>query len=56
MFRSTRRKVLLLIASLLTALSIYGGSVALQDTGTPEVTLDASPAATPASPVASPVG
>lgn len=49
MFEPARRKLILLIASLLAALSIYGGSVALQDTATPGV-------ATPASPVASPVG
>lgn len=53
---SSRKKLTLLIASLGAALSIYGGSLALQDTGTPVASPMASPIASPfASPVASPV-
>jgi hypothetical protein len=56
MFTTARSKLILLIATLLATLSIYGGGVALQDTATPEAKPGASPVATPASPVASPVG
>ncbi len=57
MFVPTRKKLVLLIASLVAALSIYGGSSALQDTSTPEASPFASPAASPvATPVATPAG
>lgn len=57
MFKSTRGKLALLITSLAAALSICGGSAALQDTATPEATPGPSPAASSvASPVGTPVG
>lgn len=57
MFVLTRKKLVMLIASLVAALSIYGGSSALQDTSTPKASPFASPAASPvATPVATPAG